>query len=426
MFVPVPERQVRDGPCRRRRRSASRASRRRSPSGTPVGRRWSATRSRSPWPTRLTYRASAIANLTGLLAAIGLFALGLAVVVSAALTRRFTTPLRQLTDASRGPRRGRPVAARAGGPVAGRFDGARRARRPVQHDGRPARGERRDEPARPRPQPRLPGRRVARAAHPAGRPAHVQPAPPGVRPATIPRRGRSSWSRAPSRSSASTGSPRTCWSCRSSTRGSCSWTCGPTTCAPPSSRRRTSTTRAAARRGVRLHVDLPDAPIRIRHDPPRIGQVVANLVGNAVKFTPRGGIGARRRGEATDGRRADRCPRHGRRHRAGRAAPHLRALLPRLSGERGARQRQRPGPGHRQARSWTCTAARSAWRARPMAAAGSRWTCRETRARSRARRPPSGRTWRARPRGRSASPRPLRTVPPRRHAADGSPDAAAK
>ena len=48
-----------------------------------------------------TYRASAIANVTGLLAAIALFALGLAVVVSAALARRFTTPLRQLTDASR-------------------------------------------------------------------------------------------------------------------------------------------------------------------------------------------------------------------------------------------------------------------------------------------------------------------------------------
>ena len=72
----------------------------------------------------------------------------------------------------------------------------------------------------------------------------------------------------------------------------------------------------------------------------------ANLVGNAVKFTPRDGSVAVDVAATPDGARIE-VDRHRRRDRGGRAAAHLRALLSRLAGQRGARQRQRPRTRHR-------------------------------------------------------------------------------
>jgi hypothetical protein len=51
-----------------------------------------------------TVRQTTLANVTSLLAAIAVVAMGLAIIIAAAVAHRFTTPLRRLTEASRSTR----------------------------------------------------------------------------------------------------------------------------------------------------------------------------------------------------------------------------------------------------------------------------------------------------------------------------------
>ena len=292
-----------------------------------------------------TFRATALANVSGVLAAIALFALGLSVLVSAGMARRFTTPLRRLTEASRGlaegdlTRRVPPNEVRAGSSelaeLAVQFNAmADRLQESVEIIRRD-RDRSRDFLADVSHELRTPLAALrtfnellteGAADDPAARTEFLESSGQQIE--------RLDWLAQNLLELSKLDSGLVLLDLR-----------------PDDLRAAVETaveqsTAAAKRRGVAIKLHLPVAPIRIRHDPQRIGQVVANLVANAVKFTPRGGS-VSVDVASTPGRGADRGGRHGRRHRGDRAAPHLRALLSRLAGERGARQRERARAGDR-------------------------------------------------------------------------------
>jgi signal transduction histidine kinase len=247
-----------------------------------------------------TFRATAIANVTGLLAVIGLVALFVAVVVAAMLARRFTTPLRRLTEASRDlaegdlarrvPAESFGVGAAELGELAQQFntmaerlqesvdiirrdrDRSREFLADVSHELRTPIAALRTfnellvEGAANDPTTRsefleASGAQVERLDWLAQNLLELSKLDSGLvlldlRPDDI----RSSVEQAVDQA-----------------------------------------TPTARRRGVDLSIHLPDRPIRIRHDPVRIGQVVTNLVGNAIKFTPRGGTVRVEVGPSSDG-----------------------------------------------------------------------------------------------------------------------------
>ena len=288
-----------------------------------------------------TFRATAIANVAAVLGAIALLALGLSVVVSAGLAQRFTTPLRRLTEASRGMAAGDltmrvpTTEARAGSTemaeLAVAFNAmADRVQESVEIIGRD-RDRSRDFLADVSHELRTPLAALRTfnellkdraGSDPAARTEFLDSSGQQIE--------RLDWLAQNLLELSKLDSGLVLLDLR-----------------PDDLRASVESAveqhdAAARKRGITVTTHLPDVPVRIRHDPPRIGQVVGNLIGNAIKFTPPGGsvtvdlVGDR-------GRCPDRGRRHGRRDRSDRTPAHLRAVLSRLALERGTRQRERAG-----------------------------------------------------------------------------------
>jgi signal transduction histidine kinase len=251
-----------------------------------------------------TFRATALANVTGLLAAIALFALGLSVVVSAAMARRFTTPLRRLTEASRGLAEGDLSRRVPSGQV--RAGSSELAELAVQFN---AMADRLEESVEIIRRDRDRSRDfLADVSHELRTPLAAlrtfnellregADADPAARAEFIESSGQQI--------------ERLDWLAQNLLElskldsGLVLLDLRPDDLRAAVESAVEQSTAAARKRGIALSLHLPVSPVRIRHDPQRIGQVVANLVSNAVKFTPRGGTVSVDVAATADGARVD-------------------------------------------------------------------------------------------------------------------------
>ena len=249
-----------------------------------------------------TFRAAAIANVTGLLAVIGLAAMIVAVVVATALARRFTTPLRRLREASRGLAEGdlaRRVPAESMdehaselGDLARQFNTmAERLQESVEiirHD----RDRSRDF--------------LADVSHELRTPIAALRT---FNELLVEHAGSDPAARAEFLEASKVQLERLDWLAQNLLElskldsGLVLLDLRPDDLRATVEQAVEQAEAAARRRGIDLAIALPDHPLRIRHDPVRIGQVVANLVGNAIKFTERGGSVRVEAEPSTDGAR---------------------------------------------------------------------------------------------------------------------------
>ena len=235
-----------------------------------------------------TFRARALANVTGLLAAIGLFALGLGIVIASFLTRRFTTPLRRLTEASRALAEGdlsqRVPAAEVG---AGSIELAELA------DQFNTMADRVEESVEMIRRDRDRSRDfLADVSHELRTPIAALRT---FNELLKGQAGTDAADRAEFLESSGEQLDRLDWLATNLLElskldsGLVLLELRPDDLRAAVEDAVEQAEGAAGKRGVGMALHLPDAPLRIRHDPQRIGQVVSNLVLNAIKFTPRDG-----------------------------------------------------------------------------------------------------------------------------------------